>query len=95
MLTNGKVLIAGGQNSASSYLNGAELYDPTTGVWTATGNTNNARSWHTASILANGTVLIAGGYNGGYMNSAELYNPSTGIWTVTGSMNYARMQHPY
>ena len=52
------------------YLNSAELYDPSTGVWTITGNMNNARYYHTASVLTNGKVLVAGG---GSLNSAELY----------------------
>ena len=73
ILTNGKVLVAGGLNNGS-YLNSAELYDPSTGVWTMTGYMSFARDWHTASILMNGKVLVAGGDgNGGSLNSAELY----------------------
>ena len=52
---------------------------------------NYGRAEHTASVLTNGKVLVAGGDNGsGYLNSAELYDPSTGTWTTTGSMNNAR-----
>ncbi|CAF1553398.1 unnamed protein product, partial [Adineta steineri] len=47
---------------------------------------NVPRYSHTASTLANGSVLVAGGASTStYTNSAELYNPSTGIWTTTGS----------
>lgn len=38
-----------------------------------------ARSMHTASLLSNGKVLVAGGSNGGYVDSAELYDPTTGM----------------
>lgn len=59
------------------------------GSWTATGSMNMIRLAHTATLLPNGQVLVAGGQNtdGYYLASAELYDPSTGTWTATGSMN--------
>jgi hypothetical protein len=55
---------------------------------------NTARSGHRATLLANGLVVVAGGYGitgaTGALASAELYNPATGQWTPTGSMNTAR-----
>ncbi len=63
-----------------------------TGVFTATGNLATARQNHTATLLPNGKVLIAGGYNNnsGYLVSAELYDPATGAFTATGSLATAR-----
>ncbi|CAF5070903.1 unnamed protein product, partial [Rotaria sp. Silwood1] len=62
--------------------------------WLATGNMNDARSDHTASVLRNGKVLVTGGFNYSlYLNSAELYDPSTGTWTMTGYMNHSRTVH--
>jgi hypothetical protein len=60
-----------------------------------TGSLNTARENHTATLLNNGTVLVAGGYNGssGVLASAELYNPATGTFTATGSLNTARENH--
>src|SRR5690242_4429693 len=51
-----------------------------------TGAMNIAREGHTATLLANGKVLAAGGFNGMYLSSAELYDPSSGTWSLTGSM---------
>ncbi len=87
------MLVAGGESSGGQ-LNSAELYDPSTGVWTIAGNMNYARAGHRSSILTNGQVLVIGGSNNGvYLNSAELYDPSTGLWTITANMTYARYQH--
>src|SRR5205807_2524467 len=61
LLLNGKVLVAGGLSAGSS----AQLYDPTTGKWTATGPMASNRSSHTATSLLNGRVLVAGGSAGG------------------------------
>src|SRR2546430_3012421 len=59
-IPNGKVLVAGGFNG-SSVLTSAELYDPVTGSWSATGTLNSECDAHTATLLSNGTVLVAGG----------------------------------
>ena len=98
LLPNGKVLVAGGYNAnhlnIGNTTNIAELYDPATGAWTKTGALNTARRGHTATLLPNGMVLVAGGTGGGAaLNSAELYDPATGTWTTTGPMNAARYEH--
>lgn len=61
-------------------------------TWTKTGSMNVARIFHTATLLLNGEVLVAGGANSssGFLASAELYDPSAGSWTLTGSMTAAR-----
>ena len=74
VLTSGKVLVSGGGNSGGVYLNSAELYDPSTGVWTTSGGMNSTRYDHTASVLTSGKVLVSGGDgSGGVLDSAELY----------------------
>lgn len=57
-----------------------------------TGSLNTGRTEHTATLLNNGMVLVAGGNtsNGEPLASAELYDPATGTFTLTGSLNTAR-----
>ena len=69
------------------------VIDPT---WVApNGSLNTARWQHTATLLNNGQVLVAGGFESSdnASASAEFYNPATGTWTATGSLNTARYEH--
>ena len=92
MLPNGKVLVAGGVDIDGHALASAELYDPASGTWTATGSLATARDDHTATLLPNGKVLVAGGWQlTGILASAELYDPASGTWTATGSLATARV----
>src|SRR5438105_6648103 len=65
------------------------------GTWTPTGSLATARYDHTATLLPNGKVLVAGGGDsfGQEFASAELYDPATGLWTATGSMSTARVNY--
>jgi hypothetical protein len=98
LLTSGKVLVAGGTrrvNINTTFLTSSELYDPITGAWSFTTNLlSSARSDHTATLLGNGKVLVAGGGNSsGALNSAELYDPATGLWEPAGNLNTRRTGH--
>ena len=65
----------------------AELYDPATGTFSPTGTMTVNRYGHTATLLANGKVLIAGGLGTtGYRASAEVCDPGTGLFSATGGM---------
>ena len=67
---------------------------PAAGTFTAVGSMNTARSNHTATLLGNGKVLIAGGWDGSrILGSAELYDPVTRTFVSTGSMVTPRYGH--
>ncbi|MBZ4374184.1 kelch repeat-containing protein [Corallococcus sp. AS-1-6] len=101
LLPNGRVLVAGGaveippliRNLAP--LETAEIFNPTSGTWSATGSMAAPRFNHTATLLPNGKVLVAGGDGGEGIPlvSAELYDPTSGTWSATGSMTAPRMGH--
>lgn len=66
------------------------------GTWTVTGSMSTSRGGHTATLLADGRVLVAGGQverHAAAVASAEIYDPQTGMWTVTGSMSMSRWAH--
>ena len=85
-LSNGTILFTGTNNTA-------EIYNPTTRLSAATsGNMNVARNSHTATLLPDGKVLIAGGRDSSnnFLSSAEIFDPATGLFTPTGSLATAR-----
>src|SRR6476646_8035554 len=65
------------------------------GTWSPTGSLAQKRWFHSATLLKNGKVLVAGGDSccSGALASAELYDPTTGTWSATGSMNGVRSSH--
>jgi hypothetical protein len=96
LLLDGKVLVAGGapDNLLSISLSSVEVYDPKAGSWTTNNPMSSARQAHTATLLPDGRVLIAGGVNVGYFSSsAEIYDPATRSWNATGSLGTSRGIH--
>src|SRR5712671_1531240 len=63
----------------------------TAGSWITNSPMGVTREHHTATLLSNGKVLVAGGYFTGF--SAELYDPATGKWTWTGDMKFPCFEH--
>ena len=71
-----------------------KLYDPASKQFFITGSMGVDRANHTATLLANGKVLIAGGVTlSGEVATAELYDPNTGTFTSTGTMTGPRDRH--
>ena len=73
-------------------------------TWTPAGTMSTARTGHTATLLPDGDVLVAGGYNtsvpdqmtqngAAALASAELYHPATGSWSPAAPMATARARH--
>ena len=106
VLSSGKVLVVGGVSDCSTvvypstesfyctYVANAEIYDPTSNTWSAAGMLATPRRWQTATLLASGKVLVAGGINSnGLVAAAELYDPANNSWSGAASMNTARGLH--
>jgi WD40 repeat protein len=97
-LAGGKVYLIGGRTGSAAgynFLSSAEVFDPSTGSFsTSAAALNTARTTHTATLLNNGKVLIAGGFNSGSLSSAEIFDPAgAGSFTATGTMSTARYLH--
>ncbi|AGC45330.1 hypothetical protein MYSTI_04029 [Myxococcus stipitatus DSM 14675] len=89
-LESGKVLIAGGRNSATP-LTSVELYDPASNSWSPIKALSNGRFGHAAVLLPNDYVLVTGGV-GAYVN-AEMYEPASDTWYFAGIMSGSRSGH--
>ena len=90
LLPDGKVLIAGGisfGNGPTSTWSSAEIYDPSTGTSTSTGDMTSPRARHTATLLPNGQVLIVGG------STTDLYDPAMGAFHAAGRTIVPRSGH--
>jgi len=102
LLPNGQVFVAGGQaledGSGLGNFNATvetELFDSSTETFTSAGFMTGPRAGHTATVLEDGRVLLAGGVDnaGIYVPTAELYDPATGTFLETESMTTARAGH--
>jgi N-acetylneuraminic acid mutarotase len=101
LLPSGKVLVAGGLGAPFPFssLASAELYDPATSAWSPTAPMIGSRSGQTATLLADGRVLLVGGLSvtlreGGlfpsHQASAEIYDPQSNHWSTTVPMGFSR-----
>ncbi|VBB43130.1 putative Kelch repeat-containing protein [uncultured Desulfatiglans sp.] len=100
LLSDGTVLVAGGMQDNEEFAGvicSAEIYDPSSGAWERTGDMKTSRSHHTATLLPDGRVLVAGGRRAGDCNetlrSAELYDPATRTWSDAGALEQPRLEH--
>ena len=104
LLTNGTVLLAGGELFEYAWLADAELYDPSTEKFTAIHAMNGIRSGHTATLLRDGTVLIAGGdhtckfapdvlHCDALATGTEIYDPATQTFSAGANLTSYRVSH--
>ncbi|MEP6834691.1 MAG: kelch repeat-containing protein [Gemmatimonas sp.] len=94
-LGDGRVLVAGGFTDKTSASLGAQIFNPATERYVATGAMINIRHSHSATLLSNGKVLIVGGYGDGNSttSAAELFDPATNAFTATGPLQTPRAGH--
>jgi hypothetical protein len=97
MLRDGRVLVTGGVKNVGfrSELASAEIYDPASGTFSATGSMSVPREGHTATLLRDGRVLVVGGSDNGThtLDTAEVYDPSIGAFSRAGHLNQPRVAH--
>ena len=99
-LRDGRVMVIGGSSIDErglliSALAESEIFDPGSGAWTAAAPMSEARVNHTATLLADGRVLVAGGgkQDGPYFNTAEVYDPNQDAWATAAPMSIGRAFH--
>jgi endoglucanase len=90
-LSDGRVLVAGGQDGSGSATASAEIYNPTTNAWSAAAPMGSARVYAAAAPLPGDRVLVAGGDVGGATSaSTEIYDGATDTWSAAAPMAFAR-----
>ncbi|GGU12229.1 DUF6603 domain-containing protein [Streptomyces lateritius] len=84
LLSGGRVLLAGGADSAGAAVTDSTLFDPVTGTWTPADRLKTGRRLHTLTRLRDGRVLAYGGLgaDGTALSSPELYDPLAARWTA-------------
>jgi N-acetylneuraminic acid mutarotase len=82
-LADERVLVAGGRfgSGTTDIHSSAEIYNPVSKTWTATGSLNTPRESHSATLLSDGRVLLIGGYNQSWLGTAEIFDPLSGVWS--------------
>ena len=94
VLSDGRVLVGGGNTTGGGATNSAEIYDPNANTWTQTAPMTSARANATAALLQDGHILIAGGDNAGAPNNTlETYDPASGNFSFAGTLSSPHTQH--
>jgi len=96
-LSDGRILITGGRDSAGNLVAVSEIFDPETQTSTSSATLTTARVDHTTTRLADGRVLVTGGTGAtGPLSSAEIFdpaNPDAGFQVLPSTMTAARARH--
>ena len=96
LLPNGVVLVTGGWDSSLTDAGAfarTELYNPVSNAWSAGATMTSSRVDHTATLLADGQVLVTGGVGSGELEDTESYDPQSDTWTSAPGMIVGRGEH--
>jgi N-acetylneuraminic acid mutarotase len=97
LLQDGRALVVGGyvigDQRSATFFSSAEVYDPQTNQWQPAGSMSTARTAHTATLLQDGQVLVAGGQNAVPLGSVEVFDPTASTWALVTAMPVPRTQH--
>jgi hypothetical protein len=100
LLPDGRVVIIGGIPSGvpNAVTNLVEVYNPATATFSVMGNILQPRRSHTATLLPDGRILVAGGWPGGIavppaIAAMEIFDPFTGTSEYIGDMAARRADH--
>jgi hypothetical protein len=101
LLPDGSVLVTGGAGPAAGCdtaplgTRDTQLFDPVSGQWSRGPAMHTVRIYHSATLLADGRVLVVGGVDQSYqqLNSAELFDPRTRTWSMARSLGVSRGDH--
>lgn len=92
-LRTGHVLVAGGMVGGGQSVASMELVDPVRNTVREAGRLAQARLNHSATLLPDGRVVMAGGYGGSYLASVEVVNADGSRVRPGGSLRVARSGH--
>jgi Bacterial Ig-like domain (group 2)/Kelch motif/Galactose oxidase, central domain len=97
-LSNGRIVVVGGASGtygAPTLHTSAEVFDPATAAWTATGGVSIGRGFHRSVALTNGRMLMTGGsdFVSSVFASTDIYDVSTGVWTASTPLVTGRISH--
>lgn len=97
LLKNGKVLVVGGYvtDTDKNPLRSVQIYDPVSNTWSLGVNMISSRELHSATLLADGKVLVCGGLDNSYndVNTTEIYDPVSNTWNLANNMKRSRTYH--
>jgi hypothetical protein len=94
LMRDGRVMVVGGISGSQTTdaATTAEIYDPRSGIWSDAGDLVAQRFRHTATLLADGRLLVVAGGSSGDISS-EIHDPATGLWRAAADLNVARTDH--
>ena len=93
-LVDGRVLVSGGSGIYGASLSSAEIWNPSTELWTAVASMQKTREFHYMFRLPNGNIVVIEGDKSDWLGTAEVYNVAENTWTLLTQLNYEHKNMP-